>query len=381
MAPHKTVTINGRLYDAVTGLPVESVTVTNPDKTPIKKKAVEAPAAAKKTASVSSRGRTSTDVIESSTQRSKTLARRIAKKPAAPNRPITKRQAPGKHMDIARSTRVAKFAANPITAEKTATPAAKATTTKPAPKPVVAPAKTTLKTKPAATSTPPKPASKPVKRPETADRPAQTHPLAKRALARSTTKKKEAAVVKPASAKEVKDAQIAKALAPTPKPKKTRKRIMKDHPALRRSFVAGIIILIVALGLFAAWRLIPTISVSVAAAQAGISATYPEYTPDGYSLSQPVTFSEGEVDLKFTSHSNDNYYTITQTRSSWDSSAVLDNVVTPVVGQDYTTTKERGLTIYTYDNSAAWVNGGILYKVDSKAPLSGDQIRKIATSL
>jgi len=380
MAPHKTVTINGRLYDAVTGLPVESVTVTNPDKTPIKKKA-ETPATPKKTAPASSRGRTSTDVIESSTQRSKTLARRIAKKPATPNRPITKRQAPGKHMDIARSTRVAKFAANPVTVEKPVTPAAKTPATKLAPKPVTATAKVAPKAKAAAVSAALKPAPKPVKRAEVADRPAQTHPLAKRALARSTPKKKPTPAAKPASAKEVKDAQIAKALAPTPKPKKTRKRIMKDHPALRRSFIAGIIILVVALGLFAAWRLIPTISVSVAAAQAGISATYPEYTPDGYSLSQPVTFSEGEVDLKFTSHSNDNYYVITQTRSSWDSSAVLDNVVTPVVGQDYTTTKERGLTIYTYDNSAAWVNGGILYKIDSKAPLSGDQIRKIATSL
>ena len=120
---------------------------------------------------------------------------------------------------------------------------------------------------------------------------------------------------------------------------------------------------------------------SIAAAQAGIEASYPEYTPDGFSLSQPVTYSEGEVDLKFTSNSNDHYYTVSQARSSWDSSAVLDKVITPAAGANYVTTKERGLTIYTYDMSAAWVNGGILYQIDSNAPLSGDQIRRIATSL
>ena len=95
---------------------------------------------------------------------------------------------------------------------------------------------------------------------------------------------------------------------------------------------------------------------SFASAQAGISASYPEFTPDGFSLHQPVTYSDGKVDLKFKSNSNDDYYTIAQTRSSWDSSAVLDNVVEPAAGANYITTKERGLTIYTYnktDNNSA----------------------------
>jgi len=55
--------------------------------------------------------------------------------------------------------------------------------------------------------------------------------------------------------------------------------------------------------------------------------------------------------------------------------------VTREAGANYVTTKERGLTIYTYDSTAVWVSGGILYRIDSKAPLSGDQIRHIATSL
>ena len=352
MAPHKTVTINGRRYDAVTGLPIEEVQVTAPDKTPIKK---PKPAPAPKKAPVTERGTTSAAVVHGTTvQRSQTLARRAAKKPAVPQKPVIKRNTPGRHMDIARSTSVSKFASHPDT--------------KPAADPVTK----------AVTAPIPKATAKPAAKPAKIDKPARVHPLAQRALVRAEAKKA-STPVKPATAKEVKDEQIAQALA-APKPAAA-KRHKKDRKTLRRIIIISAAVLVLAIIAFAAWRLIPNISVSVAAAQAGIEATYPEYTPDGYTLSQPVTFGDGEVSLKFTSNSNDNYYTIDQTRSSWDSSAVLDNVVTPAAGADYTTTKERGLTIYTYGASAAWVNGGILYEIDSKAPLSGDQIRKIATSL
>ncbi len=353
MAPHKTVTINGRRYDAVTGLPIEEVQVTAPDKTPIKQ---PKPAPAPKKAPTTARGTTNSEVAHSTTQRSRTLARRAAKKPAAPQKPVLKRNTPGRHMDIARSASVSKFATHPST--KPAADSVTKAVTAPIPK-----------------STP-KPVAKPVAK---ADKPARVHPLAERALVSAEAKKKAVAPAKPVTAKEVKDAEIAKALA-TPKAPAP-KRHKKDRKNLRRVLIIAAVAVLLTVIVFIAWRLIPNLSVSVAAAQAGIEATYPEYTPDGYSLSQPVTFGDGEVSLKFTSNSNDNYYTIEQTRSSWDSSAVLDNVVTPEAGADYTTTKERGLTIYTYEASAAWVNGGILYQIDSKAPLSGDQIRKIATSL
>lgn len=359
MAPHKTITINGRLYDAVTGLPIDDAPAKTPAPSPAKKKVPTAAAAkpvakpavkpAPKPVTATSRGLSNSEITHSTVQRSQTLNRRATKKPAVPNKPIVKRNAPGRHMDIARNANVSKFAKHPET------------------KPVAAPA-----------SAAPKPATRPAA--AKADKPAQVHPVAQRALHRSAAKKKVVTpATKPATAKQVKDAEISKALAaPTPKPKKDEGRNKK---ALRRAIIIASIVLIVALGLYIAYRFVPAISVGIAASQAGISATYPEYTPDGYSLSHPVTYSDGEVGLKFASNSNDNYYTVTQTRSSWDSSAVLDNVVTPVAGADYTTTKERGLTIYTYGTNAAWVNGGILYKIESKAPLSGDQIRRIATSL
>ncbi len=376
MAPHKIITINGRKYDAVTGLPVESENVSaasaptpvaapkpapkptapapkaprpagtpRPDIIkPATSKPAAKPAAKKPTPTTSQSKNAATSVHGTTQQRSTTLARRATKKPAVANRPITRRQTPGRLMDVAKSADVSRFAKHP------ATPATAATT---------APIKAA-------------PAPKP-------DKPAQVHPLTQRALHRSSAKKKAAMPAKATTAKEVKDAAIAQALA-TPKPKQPKQhKAEKKH--LRRLIIIGSIVLVVILALVAAYKFIPTISVGIASAQAGLSATYPEFTPDGYQLSQPVEYGEGEVILKFSSNSNDNYYTVTQTRSSWDSSAVLDKVVTPAAGGGYVTTKERGLTIYTYESAAVWVNGGILYKIDSKAPLSGDQIRRIATSL
>ena len=125
----------------------------------------------------------------------------------------------------------------------------------------------------------------------------------------------------------------------------------------------------------------PSLSVRVAAAQAGIDASYPEYRPDGYSLRGTVAYKEGEVSMQFGANAGPQEFTVTQAKSSYDSVAVLDNHVKPASGEQYTTYNERGLTIYTYDSNAAWVNGGILYTITGDAPLSGEQIRRIATSL
>jgi len=344
MPTNKTITINGRAYDAVTGLPISERVydqvsrVSNKDSKAVP--AVKKPEEVKKQV-VKRDAATAATEVHSQTQRSKTLLRRATKKPAAP----AKRPTTGRHMDMARSTKVSKFAPHPVTAA-------------PAPKAATAPVA----------------AAKP-------DKPAQVHPVAAKALARSAAVKPIAA--KPASSKQVKDAAIATALAlATPKAKaaKEKKQLKKSH---RRLLITLAILLAFAAVIYGVYRFVPAVSVSIASAQAGVEASYPEFVPDGYSLDHPVTFSDGEVALKFKQNGNkENNYTITQTRSSWDSSAVLDNVVRPDAGENYITTKERGLTVYSYGNNAAWVNGGVMYVISSSsAPLSGEQIRHIATSL
>jgi len=322
MQANKTVEINGRLYDGVTGLPIKtSQKTTEKPVSPalVKKRAAEVAATS----------------IHAQPQRSKTLVRRAAKKPV---NLATKRPQPGRHMDFARSTKVAKFAAHPVT--------------------------------PAAS-----PAKKHIEVPDVAPKP---HPIAQRAAAK-LSKPVVAAKVAP-TPKQIKDTAIAKALAkPVEKIAKKKWKFTFSRRFAIITAVFGVLII----GAYLTYVNMPSLSVGFAAAQAGIDAKYPEYKPDGYHLAQPVTFSDGEVTLNFSSNSGAGEYTVIQTRSSWDSSAVLDNVVKKAAGDDYATTQEQGLSIYTYNNNsnATWVNGGILYSIKSSAPLSGDQIRHIATSL
>jgi hypothetical protein len=358
MPTNKTITINGRAYDAVTGLPIservyDQVSRVNNGKPTSKVAPAAVKAAAKEDAKeekqkhvVERDSATAATAVHSQTQRSATLVRRASKKPAAP----AKRPTTGRHMDMARSTKISRFAPHPVTAAPTTT--AKAAAVKPVGKPVVA---------------------------DVPDKPAKMHPVAKKAVARVEAAKPVA--TKPATSKEVKDAAIANALT-TPKVKaaKNKKVLKKSHKGI---LITLAVFIVIATSVYAVYRFVPAVSVSIAASQAGVDASYPEFVPDGYSLDHPVTYSDGQVELKFKQNGNkENNYTISQTRSSWDSSAVLDNVVRPAAGDNYITTKERGLTVYSYGNNAAWVNGGVLYVIaSSSAPLSGEQIRHIATSL
>ena len=316
MQANKTVEINGRLYDAVTGLPLKSAEKTT-------EKPVSPAAVKKRAAEVGSSS------IHTQPQRSKTLLRRITKKP---NSVVNKRPQPGRHMDFARSSKITKFAAHPVALTKLV-----------------------------------------IATPMSAHKP---HPLALRAAAKVA--KPVIAVAAALTPKQIKDTAIIKALSgPVPKPTKVKRTFVFS----RRFTIISALVTVLIVGAYLTYVNLPSLSVGFAASQAGIKATYPKYKPDGFSLGQPVTFSDGQVSLNFNSNSGSGFYTITQTRSSWDSSAVLNNVVKKAAGDNYVTTQEQGLTIYSYDTSATWVNGGIQYLIASSAPLSGDQIRHIATSL
>lgn len=125
----------------------------------------------------------------------------------------------------------------------------------------------------------------------------------------------------------------------------------------------------------------PNLSVRVAAAQAGIDAEYPAYHPSGYSLDGPVAYNAGQVSMTFGANGSSQEFKLVQSKSGWDSSAVLEQYVEPKAGNDYTISRERGLTVYTFDNNAAWVDDGMLYTIDGDAELSIDQVRRMAISL
>lgn len=124
---------------------------------------------------------------------------------------------------------------------------------------------------------------------------------------------------------------------------------------------------------------VPDISVKVAAMQTGIQATYPSYIPREFSL-RDVSSQDSRIIMNFDGPDQANF-AISEEKSSWDSSALVRNFVEPEWGDEYDTMHEQGITIYVSGSNAAWVNGGVLYKLTaSVGALSKKQLRNIVVS-
>lgn len=182
------------------------------------------------------------------------------------------------------------------------------------------------------------------------------------------------------TASQIKQREIERALSTptTPKLDKEQSFLAKYRRIIGLSSVG---VAVLALAGYFAYANLPNLAVQVASMQAGINASYPTYQPSGYGMRTPVKSSDGQVSMEYTADTGPQTYTVTQVKSSWDSSALLQNYVKGASSGSYTTYNESGLTIYTYGTNAAWVSGGILYTIKGNAPLSSDQIRKIATSM
>lgn len=205
------------------------------------------------------------------------------------------------------------------------------------------------------------------------------HPIQHKVEARHPRPTEKAQPTTPA-AQDIKHQAIAKALySAKPADKPSKKSFARRYPRLVSAGTASLAIVLLA-GYFTYINL-PSISVRVAAAQAGIDASYPSYQPAGYGIRGPVAYENGEVAINFNSTTNPSHFTINQSKSGWDSSALLDNFIIPQSNNSYASYNDNGLTIYVYGNNAAWVNGGILHTIEGDAELSGDQIRRIATSM
>ena len=125
----------------------------------------------------------------------------------------------------------------------------------------------------------------------------------------------------------------------------------------------------------------PDLSVKVAAMQTGIEAAYPSYIPRDYQLSGVSTDKDGRVIMEFSGPDSANF-TLTEEKSTWDSTALLNNYVKKAYGEEYTTLREQGITLYIGNTESVWVNGGMLYRLTPQnVILTKKQIKNIATSL
>lgn len=189
------------------------------------------------------------------------------------------------------------------------------------------------------------------------------------------------------SAQELKERAIAKALSNAAKPDKTEKEERKSKKS-KLHLGLGRVILALSCAVAAVFAIayfvnlnMPDISMRVAAMQSGIDPKYPGYVPRDFSVNDMVA-EEGKVTLNFRNSATGDSFSLSEERSSWDSNALVSNYVKDEFGEDYSTIREQGLTVYITNNAAAWVNGGMLYKLNiTNGTLSKKQIRSIATSL
>lgn len=350
MRGKNTIFINGRYYDAVTGLAVDgpgsvntqakkSMDIARPASSQVKAPVLHAKVTTPKPEVV----RAASQHKKTSLQKSKTLRRDAVKRPAGSDEARVSRPARAHHA-VQTSPSISKFASHPHIAHSrvAAKPAAPAPSARPLHKPAVL-AQAEKKLAPTPVS-------------------AVEHKT--RGL----------------SSRELKQHLIAEKLATAEQHKAApkKRRLLSAHPRAA-SVMAASFALVVLAGYFTYLNM-PNLSVRVAAAQAGVNAQFPEYRPDGYRFNGPIAFTPGEVTMKFQSNGGNQAYTVSQKNSSWDSQAVLDNFVTKE-SESYLTYSEQGLTIYTYGSNAAWVNGGVLYTITGDAPLSNEQVLRIAGSM
>lgn len=342
----QTITINGRTYDAVTGLPIaqpEPAHSAKPSapKQQHHKRAFSDIGPAENRILSPHEVHAAAQAMHVTTQKSQTLYRKALKRPTL--EAVT--AAPQKQHE--RSPMVSRFATvHPELGQNAAEPKVSATA-----------------------------AEDPIK-------PATPHPTVSKALQNHPLFQKAVQQQQPQlSGTDLKEQLIKERLAEVgeaPAKKEKKQNWLNRQPRLVTILSSTLALLI--LGGYLTYITLPSISLKVAASRAGVNASMPEYKPDGYSLDGPITYSPGEVVISYKSNTNESGYKLTQKASNWDSQAVLDNFVSKQT-DNYLTFQERGITVYTFSNKAAWVNGGILYTVDGNAALSSDQVLRVATSL
>jgi hypothetical protein len=186
------------------------------------------------------------------------------------------------------------------------------------------------------------------------------------------------------SAKELKEQEIAKAIKaatklPTSESPRRRRHAFGEFGWKRAILVATCITTAIFAVAYFVNLTSSNMSLQVAASQSGIDAKYPSYVPRGYELSE-VTSSSGKVSIHF--KSSDGEFGLSEESSAWDSEALLNNYIKPKYDIEYTVIREQGLTLYIGPTWAAWVNGGMLYKIDiTSGSLTKKQMKSIATSL
>lgn len=349
MRGKNTLVINGKVYDAVTGLPVAAPDPIHASSTPHTQPTTVTPAPHPV---ISSQVRPPLHAKQAHTvtQKSVTLRRDVLKKPVTKTQIGAARRKPATGR-VVRSEQIQRFAPHPQPLKTVA------------PKP----ANVRLDITPAKT----RPATIIAQKHALVSTPAVTAPAVKAQQALSSRALKEQLIAE-------RLASVDTSSTGSKKPK-VKRSLFAKQPRVATLISASFAIMV--FGGYLTYLNMPGLSVRVAAAQADVAATFPDYHPDGYRFNGPVAYAPGQVAINFVANGGTSKYTVTEQKSTWDSQAVYDNIVAKAADDNYVTNSQQGLTIYTFKGEAAWVNKGILYSVQGDAPLSNEQLLRIAASL
>ena len=233
---------------------------------------------------------------------------------------------------------------------------------------------------------------------EEAMQPAMAHPMQARVNSRMQTRRGAGKATQQntaqVSARQLKDQAIQKALADAEKVNKTtaKTKAVEAEESAKLDFKSRFTVPRIALALSCAMAAVfaivyfvnlnmPDISLKVAAMQSGFDASYPSYVPRDFNLNG-ITSESSKIVLSFRNSTNGYSFTLTEGRSSWDSTALLNNYVKQNLTSDYTLIREQGLAIYSDGKKSVWVSGGMMYVLETTSgTLSKKQICAIATSL
>lgn len=355
MRGKQTLVINGKVYDAITGLPsaAPDVVSRSTSPTPVKTQVAQSPQTTIVPKPIVTRAAHHAANSHVTARKSQTLHRGFLKKPTSQAVVGNSRRKPSAG-HVQKSPLIQKFAAHPQPLQTAGI------------KPVVgrmnsdiSPAKHTAKPAAIVART-----QSLVARPVAVPVPVDPPSLNTRSVKEQLITEKMA---------------TANVISHDDKPKKAKKGLFNRQPKLASMLTASFAIVL--LGGYFTYLNMPGLSVRVAAAQADVAATFPDYHPDGYRFNGPVAFAPGQVAINFLANGGNTKYTVTEQKSSWDSQAVYDNVVAKAAEDNYVTNSQQGLTIYTFKGEAAWVNKGILYTISGDAPLSNEQLLRIAGSM
>jgi hypothetical protein len=164
------------------------------------------------------------------------------------------------------------------------------------------------------------------------------------------------------------------------KPTRRHKAAQKLGVSTRFVNAAGSSLLLLVLVGIVVHQNIPRISVKLAASKAGVPAKLPA-KPSGFAYSGPIEYADGAVNIGFKSNSDDRSFKVIQQNSN-ASPAALSDVLSQTTGQSTQSMTVGDKTVYFYGNSnAAWVEKGVLYKIEGNSSLNSSQILDIVKSV